>query len=72
MGLIFEIQLVDVNVVSFNVLLLCYIENDFNDDENEKLIFECLLWEGLVVLYEDFDGDGVKDLLLGDGYGYLM
>ena len=71
-GLIFETQLADANAASFNVLPLRHTENDFNDDENEKLIPERLSREGPAVLYEDLDGDGVKDLLLGDGHGYPM
>ncbi|MEL7249484.1 MAG: VCBS repeat-containing protein [Bacteroidota bacterium] len=57
-------------VASFDQLPIQHLENDFNDDEKEKLIPELLSREGPAVLYEDLDGDGVKDLLLGGAHGY--
>jgi hypothetical protein len=53
---------------NFNVLPVRHTENDYNDDEREKLIPEILSREGPAVLYEDLDGDGVKDLLLGGAH----
>ncbi|WP_367388118.1 VCBS repeat-containing protein [Lewinella sp. LCG006] len=55
---------------SFDVLPLQHEENDFNDDENEKLIPEKLSREGPAVLYEDLDGDGTKDLIVGGAHGH--
>ncbi len=57
---------------TFNLLPLEHIENQFNDDENEKLIPEQLSKEGPAVLYEDLDDDGIKDLLIGGGHGQAM
>lgn len=54
---------------SFNVFPLLHQENAYNDDENEKLIPERLSREGPAVLYEDLDGDGIKDLLIGAAHG---
>lgn len=54
---------------NFNLLPIEHIENEFNDDENEKLIPEKLSREGPAVLYEDLDDDGVKDLLIGGAHG---
>lgn len=55
---------------NFQVFPLLHEENSFNDDENEKLIPELLSREGPAVLYEDLDGDGIKDLVLGGAHGY--
>lgn len=54
---------------SFNVLPIRHQENNFNDDEKEKLIPEKLSREGPAVLYEDLDADGIKDLLIGGAHG---
>lgn len=53
----------------FNVFPLRHTENDFNDDENEKLIPEILSREGPAALYEDLDDDGIKDLVIGGASG---
>ncbi len=58
-----------VGAKSFNLLPLRHVENNFNDDEKEKLIPEKLSREGPAVLYEDLDGDGIKDLLIGGAHG---
>ena len=55
---------------SFKLLPILHQENDFNDDENEKLIPEKLSKEGPAVLYEDLDADGIKDLLIGGAHGH--
>ncbi len=60
---------VGVTNSNFNLLPLRHQENNFNDDENEKLIPEKLSREGPAVLYEDLDGDGIKDLLIGGAHG---
>lgn len=52
----------------FNVLPVPHEENQYYDDENEKLIPQKLSREGPPVLYEDLDGDGIKDLLLGGAH----
>lgn len=54
---------------NYNLFPIKHQENDFNDDENEKLIPEKLSREGPAVIYEDLDGDGVKDLLIGGAHG---
>lgn len=54
----------------FAVLPIRHTESEFNDDEKEKLIPEMLSREGPAVLYEDLDGDGIKDLLLGGAHGH--
>lgn len=55
---------------SFDIFPLQHTENDFNDDETEKLIPEKLSREGPAVLYEDLDGDGIKDLIIGGAHGH--
>lgn len=57
---------------ALNVFPIKHTENTFNDDENEKLIPELLSREGPAVLYEDLDGDQVKDLLIGGANGHAM
>jgi hypothetical protein len=54
---------------TFNLFPIPHRENSFNDDENEKLIPEKLSREGPAVLYEDLDGDGINDLLIGGAHG---
>ena len=56
---------------SFKLLPLQHVENNFNDDENEKLIPEKLSQDGPAVLYEDFNKDGIKDLLIGGAHGQV-
>ncbi len=46
-------------------LELVHVEDIFNDDEKEKLIPFRLSAEGPAVIYEDLDGDGIKDMFLG-------
>lgn len=57
---------------TFNVLPVRHDENTYNDDEAEKLIPERLSREGPGVLYEDLDGDGIADLVLGGAHNYPM
>jgi hypothetical protein len=52
------------------VLPILHEENQYVDDEQEKLIPEQLSREGPAMLYEDLDADGIKDLLLGGSHGY--
>lgn len=61
-----------IEVLVFEVFLLQYEENFYEDYEKEKFMFEWFLQEGLVVLYEDLNVDGIKDLFIGGVYGYLM
>ena len=57
------------NKKSFNLLPIRHQENNYQDDEHEKLIPEKLSREGPAVLYEDLDNDGIKDLLIGGAHG---
>lgn len=52
-----------------NVLPVLHEENQYVDDEQEKLIPAHLSREGPAVLYEDLDDDGIKDLLIGGSHG---
>lgn len=56
---------------SFNLFPIQHVENQFNDDENEKLIPEQLSKDGPAVLYEDLNNDGIKDLLIGGAHGQI-
>lgn len=69
-GLAFETT--PITVSEYSVFPLKHTENNFNDDENEKLIPELLSREGPAVLYEDLDGDSVKDLLIGGANGHAL
>lgn len=42
-----------------------HVENNFNDEDVEKLIPERLSREGPAVVVDDFNGDGVNDVFLG-------
>ncbi|MEM1215748.1 MAG: VCBS repeat-containing protein, partial [Bacteroidota bacterium] len=58
-----------------DILPIPHQENDYQDDEYEKLIPERITREGPAVLYEDLDGDGVEDLLVGGAHSqpaYLL
>ena len=44
---------------------MVHYEDGFVDDKKEKGIIERLGMEGPAVVFEDFDGDGFKDLFLG-------
>ncbi len=52
-----------------DVLPVLHEENQYVDDEQEKLIPEHLSREGPPILYEDLDGDGIKELLIGGAHG---
>ncbi|MEZ4986078.1 MAG: VCBS repeat-containing protein [Saprospiraceae bacterium] len=53
---------------AFSLLPVRHEENSFNDDEKEKLIPEKLSTEGPAVLYEDLDGDGIRDMYIGGAH----
>ncbi len=50
---------------SLLVLPFKHEENKYFDENKEKLIPERLSYEGPAVIYEDFTGDGIKDIYLG-------
>lgn len=55
------------NPYKLSVLPFRHEENNYQDQNQEKLIPERLSYEGPAFLYEDFDGDGIKDIFLGGG-----
>ena len=56
---------------AFDIAILPYkhTENNYIDENSEKLMPERLSYEGPALLMEDFDGDGLKDMYLGGGRG---
>lgn len=51
--------------VDIAVLPITHAENQFNDFDNEPMMPYKISQEGPCALYEDFDNDGIKDLLIG-------
>ena len=61
----FVAQSASTKYPSFKKLALLHQEDNFNDDEKEKLIPYRLSAEGPAVIYEDLDGDGISDMFFG-------
>jgi hypothetical protein len=64
------LKAIAISAKRFDVFPLRHSENNFNDDETEKLIPERLSREGPAVLYEDLNADGIKDLFIGNAHGF--
>ena len=52
-----------------SVLPIQHKDNQFYDENAEKLIPERLSYEGPATIFEDLTGDGIPDLYLGGGHG---
>ena len=58
------------SAMSVSVLPVKHEDNNYADQNYEKLIPERLSNEGPAFLYADFNGDGINDLFLGGGRNY--
>jgi enediyne biosynthesis protein E4 len=58
------------NTMSASILPVKHEDNNYADQNYEKLIPERLSNEGPAFLYADFNGDGINDIFLGGGRNY--
>ena len=57
----------EVSDFTVTILPAKHDENNYFDENNEKLIPERLSYEGPALICEDLDGDGIKDIFMGGG-----